>query len=85
MLRRPPIASATTPKAMPAVMPAACTSDSRKPASTSVMPRARCSSPMAGGSLPTCSAAHTPAAKTSQAWRVRLVGFIAAQCARAAA
>ena len=38
-------------------MPASCTSDSRKPACTSAMPSASCSTGTAGGSLPRCSAA----------------------------
>ena len=50
-----------SPAATPTAMPASCTRDSRKPACTSVRPSASRSTGIAGGSLPTCSAATTPA------------------------
>ena len=64
MLRRRPMPSAISPATMPSAIEASCTSDSRNPACTSVMPRSACSAGMAGGSLPTCSAALTPARMT---------------------
>ena len=65
-LRRSPSPSAASPTSSPQVMPANCTSDSRKPACSSVTPRASRSTGSAGGSLPTCSAAVTPARMTSR-------------------
>ncbi len=71
MLRRGPRPSANAPKATPAVMPAACTMESRKPACIKLSPSAACSAVIAGGSLPTCKAAQTPARMATSAGSMR--------------
>jgi hypothetical protein len=76
MLRRLPRPSATIPKTTPTVMPASWTSDSRKPACTNVSPSASRSTGIAGGSLPMCSAATTPARITSNAGSMRRVAAV---------
>ena len=80
MLRRLPSVSATTPKTTPSVMPASCTSESRKPACTSVRPSASRSTGIAGGSLPMCSAATTPARITSKAGSRRRAAAVDMAC-----
>ena len=64
MLRRRPHLSAPSPTTKPSTMPATCTVESKKPACTSDTPNSCCSTGTAGGSLPTCSEALTPASTT---------------------
>ena len=65
-LRRKPTLSTLKPTAKPSVMPASCTIESKKPACTKLKDKAACSTGKAGGILPTCKAAHTPASTTTQ-------------------
>src|SRR3982750_426253 len=67
MLRLSPTRCTASPVTRPSVMPASCTRDSRKPACSSETPSTWPSTGKAGGSLPTCRAATTPAAITHQA------------------
>ncbi len=80
MLRRNPSVSAASPTKMPSAMPANCTSDSMKPACSRLSPSASRSTGIAGGSLPTCIAALTPAATTIQAGSMQPRHAVAIAC-----
>lgn len=73
-LRRSPHLSAPRPTTKPSTMPATWTVESKNPACTKDMPSCCCSRGTAGGSLPTCSEALTPAATMiHEGFRPRLV------------
>ena len=67
MQRLSPMPSASKPMPRPSNMPATCTADSKKPASSSPICNASRSTGSAGNSLATCSAALTPAKITTTA------------------
>ena len=66
MLRRKPMPSAARPTANPKVIPAICKAESKKLACTKLISKVACKTGRAGGNLPTCKAAQTPANTITQ-------------------